>query len=317
MKKFLLRISLFLSLFSGVYLIVFYCIHEGLRKSQYLDYTEWNAIYDGSINADWVIMGSSRAWKQVDPRIVDSTFQLNSYNLGIDGYHVPMQLTKFQIYQEHNSDPQKMIYIVDHFSLDKRTDLFNKDQFLPYLNDPVLASRLSEYEGFNWEHFHLPYYQYSGSKEICLAGFMEFFGIKKFAADKFKGYQPQYKVWEVDFDQEREENPNGKSAKVLPHVVNEFDLFIRGLAEQNIEVVLVYSPDQIDFQSYITNRDSVISIYRNLALKHNIPFIDFSNHPMCNDKTYFYNPTHLNTVGAELFTRTLCDSIKFIISNED
>src|SRR5690606_23393094 len=116
-------------------------------------------------------------------------------NLGIDGFHVPMQLTKYQIYEKRNQRPKQIVYIVDPFSLDKRENLYNMNQFLPYLDDSTLVTRLREYKGLSWEHYHLPYFQYSGSKEVVLAGLMEFFGIKHFKADKYKGFSASNKMW--------------------------------------------------------------------------------------------------------------------------
>ncbi len=310
MRKFLLKISLFISIFSGIYLLFFYLVQEGIRKSDYQDFAQWNEIYSGQINSDVIIMGSSRAWRQVDPQIIDEKLDCNSYNLGIDGYHIPMQLTKYEIYLESNRLPERMIYIVDHFSFDKREDLFNKIQFAPYFNDTILTKRLKSYEGYKWQHYNTPYFQYSGSKEVALAGLTESLGLKDFKSNKFKGFRSKDQSWENDFDVERELNPEGKRAKVKAEVVNEFQLFLEEQKKLGVEVVVVYSPDYIGFQDYIINRDSVMQIYEGITQKLDIDFIDFSTHYLSQEKDYFYNPTHLNSKGAEIFTNELTSMIE-------
>ena len=310
MKLFLIKIALFLSLFSGLYLVFFIMVDNGIKESKYQDFTEWNAIYSGDINADLLIMGSSRAWRQVDPKIMDSQLKVNSYNLGIDGYHIPMQLTKYHIYLEHNKAPRQVVYIVDHFSFDQRDDLFNKYQFSPYFNDTTLTNRLKEFEGYNWQHYHAPYFQYSGSKELCLAGIANFLGLKNFEANKYKGFRSKSQEWELDFDQEVKNNPKGKRAEVKAKVIKEFRTFLKNEKLKGIDIAVVYAPDYTEFQSYITNRDSVMDLYQAVCSEANIPFLDYSNHYLCSDKAYFYNPTHLNSKGAEIFTTDLSEKLR-------
>lgn len=310
MKKFLIKISLFLVIFTLTYLGIFYMIHNGIRKSRYVDYAEWNEIYNGEINADVLIMGSSRAWHHVDPHLVDSSLNMESYNMGIDGYHFSMQITKYDIYRNYNIKPTGIIYIVDHFSFDKRDDLFNKYQFIPYFNDTIITNKLKEYKGFSWEHFNIPFYQYSGSQEICLAGLVEFMGIKSFKSDKYKGFRAENKNWESNFDLEKTENPKGKYASVNREVVDELDNFLSEVKSEGIEIVMVYAPEYIEFQKYVINRDQIIDLYEHLARKNDIEFIDYSDHQICLDKQYFYDPVHMNLKGSNIFTKDLMNHLK-------
>lgn len=316
MKRFLIKISLFISIFCLLYIGFFYCVDRGLRSSDYVDYAEWNDIYNGDVNADLLIMGSSRAWRQVDPSILDEELGLNSYNLGIDGYHIPMQIGKFKVYETYNKTPNKMIYIVDHFSFDQREDLFNKNQFLPYVKDSLLQSYMKRYSGFGWEHYNIPFYQYSGSKEVSFAGLAEYFNLKDFNGTKYKGYQSQDILWETGFDLELKNNPKGKRAKYLPQVIREFDQFVSSIKNEGIDMTLVYAPEYFEFQKYTTNRDSIVNLYEFIANKHQIPFIDYSDHELCDSKDYFYNPTHLNRDGAEKFTSDLANRLKEQLLND-
>ena len=72
MRKFLLNISIFLAIFVVIYFLFFLAVDRGLRSSKYVDYAEWNEIYDGALNSKLLILGSSRAWHQIDPQIIDS-----------------------------------------------------------------------------------------------------------------------------------------------------------------------------------------------------------------------------------------------------
>ena len=309
MKSFLGKIILFLTLFGGGYITFFYFIDEGVKDSKYRDFTEWNEIFSANINAELLIVGSSRAWRQVDPKIMDDKLKTNTYNMGIDGYHIPMQLTKYQIYCKTNQRPKVMVYIVDHFSFDQRPDLFNKYQFAPYFHDTLLKNRLKEYEGYKWQHYNAPYFQYSGSKEVCVAGLLECFGFKKFKSDKYKGFRSKNASWEPDFENEKRANPKGKRAEVKASVLNEFSDFLKLETKRGVNVVVVYAPDYHEFQNYIINRDSVIQLYQTICDDIEIPFVDYSDHYLCYDKKYFYNPTHLNSEGANAFTQDLAEKL--------
>ena len=56
-------------------------------------------------------------------------------------------------------------------------------------------------------------------------------------------------------------------------------------------------------------------MYDTIAVRFNIPILDYNDIPLCYDTTYFYNGTHLNRIGAESFTIQLAhdiDSIGFL-----
>ena len=157
MKLFLKKILLILVLFIGSYCLIFFAVEKGLKNSNYLDFEQWNNIYNGSINSEVIILGSSRAWKQVNPAILSDKLNLSCYNLGMDGYQIPMQIKRFEIYSNYNKRPKLVVQILDHFSFTKRSNLFNMDQFLPYFDDTSLVSEIKQYEGYSWPDYYLPY----------------------------------------------------------------------------------------------------------------------------------------------------------------
>ncbi len=53
-----------------------------------------------------------------------------------------------------------------------------------------------------------------------------------------------------------------------------------------------------------------MSLYQNYAAKYDIPLLDYSNHPICFDKAYFYDYGHLNRRGSELFSEILTQDLR-------
>jgi hypothetical protein len=310
MKKYLLKLAVFVTIFLVIAAVFFGVVDYGLRKGRYLDFAQWNEIYEGQINADVLIQGSSRAWRQVDPAIIDSVLGVNSYNLGMDGYQLPMQITRNKIYSAHNTKPKMIIQIVDHFGMWRRPDLFNRAQFLPYLDDTILANELRNYKGLTWPDYSIPYYRYIGSQEVALMGFLEGLSLKTTRSTRYKGFESSDKMWEPAFDVEKKNNPSGKYAPLSYEVYLQFDKYLADCRSRGIMVFLIYSPEFIEFQDYIINRDVISGIYAHLAAKHGFFYIDYKDHQLCSDKQFFYNPTHLNAKGAELFSLDLARLIR-------
>ena len=53
-----------------------------------------------------------------------------------------------------------------------------------------------------------------------------------------------------------------------------------------------------------------MAIYKNISMKYNIPFLDYSSDTICLSKDYFYNAEHLNLMGTNLFSRKLTSDLK-------
>ena len=82
---------------------------------------------------------------------------------------------------------------------------------------------------------------------------------------------------------------------------------------ENIRLILVYSPVHTSLQKLILNKDSIVSVFKDLSVKNNLSYFDYSNIPLCSDTTYFYNANHLNTKGVEVFNKLLINDLKTVI----
>jgi lysophospholipase L1-like esterase len=53
-----------------------------------------------------------------------------------------------------------------------------------------------------------------------------------------------------------------------------------------------------------------MALYRKYADDYQIPFFDYSNDSLCLNKELFYNTTHLNKKGADLFSKKLASDLR-------
>ncbi len=130
--------------------------------------------------------------------------------------------------------------------------------------------------------------------------------IKHYRLNGYKGIE---KNWNNDFDKTKKEL-NKITIEVDQQTSNLFQTFLNECHNNNINVTLVATPEFIEGQHFVSNRESVIDTYKDFAKNQNLVFLDYSTDSICFNKAYFYNALHLNKSGAELFTRKLAHDLK-------
>ena len=277
-------------------------------KGEYGEYSVWNDIFDGNINSDIIVLGSSRAWMHFNSNMITEMSGVSCYNIGITGQPFLMQKYRYDILRKYNKKPKILIFSLEENSLSRRLNLFNLSQYFPYLvkykddlKEPIL-----QFKGFNKYDFELPLVRYYGNFSI----------IKEFIKNydnsvRIKGFQGQNKKWNNDLKKAKLKHKSLK-VKIDSESLNLFCKLIEDCQNEQIQPILVFSPQSIKGQDFISNRDSIIKMYGDISVKYNIPFIDFSNDSICLDKKYFYNASHLNKIGADKFTKELT----LILQNE-
>lgn len=285
-------------------------ISANLRKSNShasKEYPTWNAILDGKLDADVLIYGSSRAWVHIDPSIVEDSLGLSTFNLGIDGHTFDMQYLRHLLALKNNPKPKLIIHSLDIGTL-QRSNLYNPDQFLPYmLWDEAFYDKLSKYEGYSYFDYKIPLIRYYGKYDAIKTA-IKMRLSRTDDAGRVRGYQARDQSWNADFE-------NAKMAmegyKAISDSLTErlFDSYLSECKADGICVILVYSPYYIEGQEFIENQSEVIDMYKRFARKYDLLFLDFTKDEICFDKKYFYNASHMNRSGAELFTRKLCSQI--------
>lgn len=277
------------------------------------EYDVWNDIFNGNINAECLIYGSSRAYEHIDPLIIEKKTGLSSYNLGLDGQNFYLHRLRHQEYLKHNKKPRYIIYSLEVSTLTEKDGGFNKKQYFPFMFwNRDLEKYLSPLEGFSKQEFYLPLVRYMGDAELLgeIATDVLKPSIQKNPC-RTKGYRGMEQEWNKDFEEAQ------KKYKIYPMKVDSgyvrmFDEFLKGCIDNQIKFVFVYTPQYIDGQKFVSNKDSILGIYRDFGKKYDIPFIDYSHDTISYNKKYFYNSSHLNKEGSQLFSNIFVD---YLIEN--
>jgi len=312
MKSFLIKTICFS-------LIVFFLLEslelivtQGLKKSTAPHFVDWNHLFEGEINANIIINGSSKALVHISSTIIDSALNADAYNLGVNGYGFYLQNSKYTAYSEYNTPPKLIVQVIGNGTLQKRKDLYQLDQFLPYMDNKTINKVTQDYIGLTKFDYYLPFIRYFGSRTAIKEGFLSFFNLSTTNDDfsKYKGYRPKDLEWDGTFERFVKYSTNGYTITLADSSIQLFKQFISEQQKKGITVVLVYPPTYYPSQQYINNRAKIMALYHSIAEEYNVPLLDYSQELMGKEKAYFYNSQHLNYKGAEIFTRKLATDLK-------
>ncbi len=312
MKRFILNSLLFAFVLGISFFLIVWVTDHGLRKSKKDDFKEWNEIFDGKIDADVLILGSSRARLQYNTYILDTTLHVNSYNLGLDGTSFDIQYLRFKSYINHNKTPKILIQNVDWDTMERNESIFLSYQLLPYLRDEYVRSYLLQHDLFNANDIYFPFLKYSGQFKPVGMAFADYFQPTPSSSPeevKYKGFEAVDQEWNP-FHLEKRRKMKTIYWKKDKKIETLFDQFLKECAEYNIKVILVLSPPYYELEGLVDNYKGLVSMYDSIAQVNNLLFLNYSDSPVSKDTLNFYNTTHLNRRGAERFTLELTQDLK-------
>lgn len=308
MKKFLQILGIFTIVLWVCAFALDAFITHGLRKFDSRIISTWNDIYDGKVDGDLIALGSSRFWCGVSTYILDSALNCNSYNLGLDGHPIDMQIVRYNTYRRFNGKPKFLLLNADFLSTlgNSAQGAYEREQFFPFFADDSLISVVAERKRYTFFDRYLPLYRYIGYRKMIDWGWGYYFGRKDpIEGGMHKGYLGEAYGWSrgsLDADTLFSASTDKVAAKQM-------DDFVGQLTDDSIKVILIKSPVYLPLRDKFYNIEFSDSVYEAIGRKYNIPVLDFYFEELCSDSTNFHNPSHLNKKGSEVFTRRLCETI--------
>ncbi len=298
MKKFLLHILVFVTILLSLLIVEDIMVTSGYHSKETRKYGVWNEILHTNINADLLIMGNSRAWCQYSPQIFDSILRINAYNIGLDGSAFNRQKARYDIYRHYQKiKPRYIIQNVEFFTLGGYTIGYEREQFMPYLTYPFYRNRIKKEEPFSFGELYLPMYRYYKNNVYD--------DITKYDYIIQKGYYGR----EIEWDDSKLKSTKPYNENIDSTLLQLFTDYIEELQSDNIVPILVSAPVFIGATNVVLNIDEINNLYRQIAEQYNILFLDYSKIPLSRDTSYFYNATHMNRKGAELFSTQLANDL--------
>lgn len=301
MKRFLINISAVIGLLWIINACLDWSLTKQMHHSKERRFVGWNDIIYDSINADLLIMGSSRAWVQYNPEILDSILNINTYNLGIDGSQLNRQIVKYNVYKHYQlRKPQYIIVNTDYVSTFRWSYGYEQEQFYPYIFDEYLYKQFSAIEQFSIAQRYLPLYRYLENNNLATM-----WKVSMLNEHLYKGYKGQN--WEWD---------GTEFAKIdTLHFIQDdrtirmFENFLDESKQEGIKIIFCCSPIYIGATKKVDNLQDFYNTISSYSEKYDIPILDYTYSELSYDTCYFYNATHLNIYGAEWFSTQLAHDL--------
>ena len=309
MKRFLIRLLLFQVFVYMIVLILDFCTSFGLQRLPKNHLETFNAIMNDTLNYDVLILGNSRGTCHYNPYVLDSILECNSRNISVSGQTYRISNLRYQIYRRNNRPPKLVILNIDHIELSSGTLGFEREQYFPYIKD-TLVKEVLDIHCFTWMDKYIPMWRYKGSYKYIGMGLCEFLGLYHVKGKQHKGWTKNVGLWNGTNLEHILETDGLINCTINDTVVDIFDNLLGQLQHEDVQAVMVYSPMYIKAQQNMSPTfDTIMMIYRELSNKYNIPILDYRSIPINSDTTYFGDATHLNYIGAELFTTKLAHDI--------
>ncbi|GEM_PF-361708 len=287
----------------------------------------WNEIYQGKVEADIVIYGSSKGWTHFNPVMIEQAFNLPCYTLGLNASNILWQHIRHKEYLKFNPPPKLIILSLDINTLIRKTTPTN--YYMPYMLWRMdIYRELKRYNNVNkGVDYIMPLIRYLylsnligetnlfrsllkvNARQTHVGDSPKILKTHKTGTFRYKGHRGMNIEWTRDF-REAKQKYESYTIQIDTALISFLEHFIEVINRQNIDLIFVYSPTYIEGQHFVENRDQIVSIFNNLSEKHDIPFFDYSDSLISYRKELFYNTQHLNKKGSELFTRQLIEDLR-------
>ena len=298
MKSFLRNIVLLLGILLLLNFLMDYGLSKYLRKAESVFNKDWKEITIGSLDADLLVMGSSRAQRQYDTRVLDSMLQLNSYNLGQKAAFIDRQMVKYKTYRHFQE--KKPRFLIVNFDYNGWGRSFPKrEQYFPYFTNMYMHKLIRGLGQYSVGELYVPMYRYYRQ------------GVDRMIKDtrdkefSYKGFHPNDNAW----DGTKLARIKQLRFKYDQSYVDAFDVLLSELQKEDIKVLFVSSPIYAGATERTVNLPEFYDFRNHFSEKYDIPVLDYTHDTLCNDTAYFYNAMHLNKTGAKLFTTKLCHDL--------
>ena len=316
MKNFILNI------FTGFIIILFvlFALDKlatyGLSKSRRNMFRDLNDLYESDINAEVVLLGSSRTYKMMNPIVFDTILNMNTYNFGQDGATIYLQKTIFnEVLRCNDSSLKYVVQNIDLTTLLPNKKNYSKQRYYPHLDKKGLYKNLYEFDHSFWKYKYLPFYKFNGNLSVFIRGL--FLGLNiplKENYTKVKGYRPRDENWNSDFDnyiKTLDEEIIVYDENLLEEGFVILEKFIEETGKKGVQYYLVFTPMYAEMYAKQIQNEMFKKRLKEYALKYkHVHFYDYSNLPMNSEKIFFYNSYHLNSKGADVFSKRFAIDLK-------
>lgn len=295
-------------------------------------------LYHQEQNVDVLVLGSSHAYRSLDPRVMDKIFETNTFNAGSSSQSLDGSYTL--LVEAGKQYDLKKVYLEMYYGMmgnnyEERTQMTHTYIISDYMKPSINRVRYL-ISASNWDHWINGFFPARRNwKKLFERQYVSNLIAKK-SEDSYKNYEyvrhgktDEYYVGKgyVASNKGKEDGNFARSGgfESAQRTFSEDDIkslekIIKYCQKHDIELVFFSSPIS-DFQlAEIGDYDTYVQYVKDFCAKHNLSYYDFS---LCKEERFFYDskffkdPGHLNGEGAEIFSRIFAEFFTGKIPAED
>jgi hypothetical protein len=305
MKRFVFKITIFLVLLFVVDRLLFF--PKNISQTNQYD-KRLEALISGNIQTELLVIGSSRAARNIIAGQIEDSTMISSFNLGFPGSDIDFHVFVLKKAINFNKNLRHVILVIDNPEelIQSQSLRFRLDVLYPLVNIPEINDELI----FRNENHLLSKYMYSLRLRRTNLSFNKEPGandtILKCGSMPIS-YQRKGRKWdrleeEIDYEIKNE----------VVQKKNRLEEFITLCKINDIDLFIVSPPNYSNLNSAFESRiKQLISPHKEVTYY----LYDTSNTTYSNI-LYYYDEAHLKTNGAIVFTNEIIKFINPIISSK-
>lgn len=299
MKRFVLKVFIFALLLGAIDVVIGHFFDHALSKATLTDFGRDNHITNIGTE-DILIFGSSRAVHHYNAKMLKDSLGMDCYNCGEDGQGIILNYGRLLMEMERRQ-PKMVIYDVQpDYDIEENDNTKYLKWLKPHYNRkgiPDIVKSIDERE--SWKLLsHL--YRYNSEYILLLIALAH---SNEKASDN--GYFPlNGQMDTMKIDETRAASNTGiktDSIKIL---------YLKKMIDElkGCQLVFVVSPTW-----YGNNSNDKLKKIETICKERNITYLDFSNLPKyVHQNELFKDGMHLNSKGADEFTKDLIKKLRFM-----
>jgi hypothetical protein len=254
---------------------------------------------------DCLLLGSSSIHYFVNPSIFRNVSGLNGYNCGVDAACLPEFSMLLDAYLLRHPSPRYLILTLDLGSFDLTRKIANPALYLPYFSNPIIASNLRKNAPRYELYRYIPFLLFSEKDfpllAIAVQDLSAHTGMRK-GAFQYQGYSSNFVLHLTDKDTLAVLHP-----EILDKEATSFlETIIKTCELKHITLILTTAPEyNQNYQRHVSNSAQIFGEMSRVASEHAIELWREDTLSICKFKECFFNPEHLNTVGAVLYSKII------------
>lgn len=270
-----------------------------------------NAVVKHDLEFECTIWGASTAWVNINPKIISDSLNLSTLNMGIDGTNIDQYQGLLNEYLNYNEKSKYIIIAVDvNGGISDRNSFYHYHNWIHHIQNENIYNSLNDIDNERvFKTKYIPFYSLTQYDKHSFSPFIE--GVKDFIGRKddyeFKnnGFSPVSGVLKLN------ENIKSIAKNVIigRRCIDKIKESCMIAKSKSIKPIVVITPCFYKGFENIKNASEVVD--RIMQLRGSgIDVYDFSSSSITKDISCFYDNTHLNSEGADVFTKLFVNKIK-------